>query len=228
MSLRSICAALLLAAGTSWAAEPAEVLKRFDAAQSSVHSLSAEFVQTTTNRLLAQPIVARGKFYMTRPASLRLDYVAPERMNVVIDGDQYTGYFPNRNKVEKRDIKRWSHYIFRFFGLQATEELAKIYDLRVEPPAAAGEGPVVVLDPKKKRLKKRIDELRFWLDAKTYLPVKVRYQKENGDAQVIEFHDLRVNPDLAANFYRVDVPSGVTVTDGFSMPAFKPTGDPAH
>lgn len=196
-----------------------ELLSSFDRVQDSIRTLSSEFRETTYSPLLKEPITATGRVYLTKPDSIRWEYSDPESMRFVIANDNYTGYFPERNRAETRKIGRWREQLFRFLGLgQATAELSKSYDIRVEEPGPGMAGThCLVLEPKKKRVRKRMDEVRFWIDGSTYLPVRVEYDgREDGNARVIEFRNMMVNPELAANLYSVELPPGVEVTDGFN------------
>ena len=147
------------------------------------------------------------------------------RVGFVIFRDEYTGYFPGQKRAERRNIQRWSEHIFRFFGLgQGSQELQKFYDISLAPAGDAAAGTVrLVLEPKKRRVRKRIPEVHFWLDAETFLPRRVEYLSDGGNTRVIEFHEIRLNPDLAANLYHVDIPADVRVSSGFSgLPGFQP------
>jgi len=213
-----------LCASTS-AAELDEILDRFDDVQGSISTLSAAFTETTTNQLLIDPISAEGQFFMTKPDSIRWEYSIPEEMRFVIFQDQYTGYFPAQKRAEKRNIHRWSEQIFRFFGLgQGTTELMKFYDITLDGTHDSSTGTyLLLLEPRKRRVRKRIPEVRFWLDKDTYLPAKVEYRSKSGNTRVVEFHEIRLNPDLAANLYHVEIPSDVQVSSGFSgLPSFNP------
>lgn len=215
----------ICAIGIAAAAELDEVLKRFDEVQDSVVTLSAEFAETTTNQLLIDPISAEGRFFMTKPDSIRWEYSFPEEMRFVIFQDQYTGYFPKQKRAEKRNIQRWSEHIFRFFGLgQGSQELMKFYDITLDPTHDPATGTyLLILEPTKRRVRKRIPEVRFWLDAETYLPRKVEYRSKSGNARTIEFKEIRLNPDLAASMYHVDIPADVEVSSGFSgLPSWQP------
>ncbi len=213
------------AAGGVTAAELDEILARFDDVQDSINTLSAEFTQTTTSSMLIDPISAEGRFFMTKPDSIRWEYSYPEEMRFVIFQDQYTGYFPKQKRAEKRSVKRWSEHIFRFFGLgQGSQELMKFYDITLDPSHDPSTGSyLLVLEPTKRRVRKRIPEVRFWLDTETFLPRKVEYLSKTGNARTVEFHEIRLNPDLAASMYHVDIPSDVQVTSGFSgLPSWQP------
>jgi len=211
--------------GLASAAELGEVLERFDEVQNAVSTLSAEFTETTTNQLLIDPISAEGRFFMTKPDSIRWEYSFPEEMRFVIFQDQYTGYFPKQKRAEKRNIQRWSEHIFRFFGLgQGSQELMKFYEITLDPTHDPASGTfLLILEPTKRRVRKRIPEVRFWLDAETYLPRKVEYRSKSGNARTIEFQEIRLNPDLAASMYHVDIPADVEVSSGFSgLPSWQP------
>jgi outer membrane lipoprotein-sorting protein len=145
------------------------------------------------------------------------EYTSPESMQFVIANDEYLGYFPSRKQAERRNIQRWRDQIFRFFGLgQVSEELMKLYDIRLEETSPDMKGTyTLVLDPKKRRVKKRMESVRFWVDGTSFLPVKVEYRSHSGNTRVIQFQKIQLNPDLSAGLYNLTIPSDVTVTTGF-------------
>ncbi len=195
-----------------------DVLRHFDAVQTGIRSLSAEFTETTDSALLTETTTAKGRVFLTKPDSVRWEYRTPEEMSFVIRADEYTGYFPARKQAERRDIRRWREQLFRFLGLgQASAELSKFYDLSLGEKADERPGTLLlVMDPKKKRVRKRMDAVHFWIDAKTYLPVRVEYHSTSGNRRVIEFDEVMVNPELAKNLFTVELPADVEVTKGFS------------
>jgi outer membrane lipoprotein carrier protein len=210
--------ALSFTAASAPADELDELLINFDRVQETIRTLSAEFTETTKSMLLTDEIVAQGKLFLTKPDSVRWEYSTPEEMRFVIADDQYTGYFPLRKQAEKRDVNRWGEQLFRFLGIgQRSDELAKFYEIRIDEDGNGDDGTVLlVLDPKKKRVRKRMESVRFWIDSETYLPVRLQYASHNGDSRVIEFDSVSVNPELAASIYVVELPDDVEITKGFS------------
>jgi outer membrane lipoprotein-sorting protein len=195
-----------------------EVLNRFDRVQASIRTLSAEFTWTTDSTLLKNPMVSEGNFYLTKPRAIRWDFISPEPMEFVIAHDEYIGYFPRRKQAEKRNFKRWSERVFRYFGLgQGSEELSKVYTISLgDPGELAGKADLLVLVPKKHRARKKIKDLRIWVGKDSSLPVKVVSTDPSGGRRIIEFRNTLVNPVLAGSLYEVKLPADVTVTDGFS------------
>jgi outer membrane lipoprotein-sorting protein len=195
-----------------------EVLTRFDHVQAQIRTLSAEFVQTTRSPLLRDPVIANGQFYLTKPDAVLWEYQAPEPMRFVLAGGAYTGYFPERKRAEKRDIKRWSEQLFRFFGVgQGSKELGKFYEITLGEVGENEKGAyLLVLSPKKHRVRKRFDEVRLWIDTTTLLPMRIDYVGKDGNEREIRLRNMRLNPDLAAGLYDVTIPAGVPITNGFS------------
>ena len=195
-----------------------EVLSRFDRVQDSIRTLSAEFTWTTDSTLLKVPMVSEGHFYLTKPRSIRWDFSSPEPMEFVIAHDEYIGYFPERKQAERRNFKRWSERVFRYFGLgQGSEELSKVYTITLgDAGDLAATADLLVLVPRKHRARKRIEDLQIWVGKDNSLPVKVVSTDPSGGRRIIEFRNTLVNPVLAGSLYEVQLPADVTVTDGFS------------
>jgi outer membrane lipoprotein-sorting protein len=194
------------------------VLDRFDEVQSTIHTLSAKFVQTTRNPLLKAPMIAKGEFYLTKPDSVLWEYTEPEPMRFTVADGEYTGYFPERKRAEKRDIKRWSEQLFRFFGLgQGSKELEKFYEIALgDPGPRMKDSYLLVLTPKKRRIKKNVEEVKLWVGTSSLLPERIDYIGKDGAEREIRFVDTRVNPDLAASLYHQVIPKDVSISNGFS------------
>jgi outer membrane lipoprotein-sorting protein len=212
----SVC--LLAVASLAGAADLSQVLTRFDDVQRDVHSLRADFTMTTDSMLLKDALVSTGRIYLTKPDAVRWEFESPEQMRFVIAHDEYTGYFPEQKRAEKRNVQRWREHLFRFLGLgQASAELSKFYEITLADEQHQAVGTICLdLDPKKQRVKKRMDAVRFWIDDSTYMPVRVEYKSKKGDRRVIEFREMDVNPQLAADLYTVELPADVDVGRGFS------------
>jgi outer membrane lipoprotein-sorting protein len=207
-----------IAAPVARDAELDELLARFDRVQETIETLSAEFTETTESNLLVRPMERRGLVYLTKPDAVRWEYVAPEEMRFVIRDDQYVGYFPAQKRAERRDVHRWSEQLFRLLGLgQPSAELAQFYDIRLGEGSAELPGTrLLVLDPKKRRVRKRMDAVRLWIDESSYLPVRIEYVGTSGNRRLIEFDRVQLNPELSASLYTLDLPADVQVTKGFS------------
>jgi outer membrane lipoprotein-sorting protein len=194
------------------------ILADFDRVQATIRTLSAGFTETTTSHLLKAPIQAKGRLYLTKPSSVLWEYEEPEVMRFAIANDEYVGYFPQRKRAEKSDIHRWSERIFRIFGLgQTSAELGKFYSIRAADPGAGHPGTsLLLLEPKKRRVRKRVEQVKLRISSTTHLPLEIELSGKDGYVRQIQLHDLRINPDLSASLYDIEIPAGVTVTSGTS------------
>lgn len=214
-------AAVLAAPSRAQSADPERldaILARFDAVQASVRTLSAEFVERTESPLLKEPLVSEGRFYLTKPESVAWEYTAPEPMRFVLANQEYIGVFPERQRAERRDLRRWSERIFRFFGVgQGSEELKQFYDITLAEPGTDMPGTVLLLlEPKKRRVKKNVEEVKLWVDRTRMLPTRMDFEGKDGNVRSIRFRNMRLNPDLSAGLYQVKIPAGYAVSEGFS------------
>jgi len=217
--LATLALLLIAVPGMAQERQLSEVLAEFDRVQELMQTLSAGFTETTEAPLLKEPIVARGRVYLTKPDAVRWEYSEPEEMRFVINADEYTGYFPKRKRAERRDVGRWREQLFRLLGLgQPSAELSKFYDITLDGTETVDGRELLILDlaPRKKRVRKRMDAVRFWIDPDTYLPRRVKYNAKNGNRRTIEFFQMVLNPELAAGLYNVELPEDVEITKGFS------------
>ena len=152
-------------------------------------------------------MVAQGSFYLTKPDAIRWEYSQPEEMKFVIAQDQYTGYFPAQKRAEKRNIQRWSERLFRFFGLgQGSTELSRFYDITLGE-SETDDTFLLVLQPRKRRARKRVEQVFFWVDSADYLPRRIEYRGRDGNSRVIDFHEIVIMRTIRKAVMRPDLNS---------------------
>lgn len=76
---------LMVSPMCAWADDFAKLRK--DSAR--IQTISADFVQKKSMKILSKPLVSEGKFYYAAPSSIRWEYIKPLR-SVVISGKGYT------------------------------------------------------------------------------------------------------------------------------------------
>jgi hypothetical protein len=156
--------------------------------------------------------------FMTKPKSVLWQVVSPEEMRFVVRNDAYVGYFPKHKRAERADIHRWSEQVFRFVGLgQGSKELSKLYTIEIRDPAPDMKGTrLLVLSPKKRRMRKNVESVRLWVDETSLLPTAIEYGGKDGSVRTIRFANTRVNVEIGDDVYDVAIPADFTVSEGFS------------
>jgi len=195
----------------------ARILDAFDRKQKETTTLVAGFSERKDLKLLAKPVLSRGEFFYNRPNQVRWEYLEPDRKVFVITESMYVAYYPALKRAEEVPIKKFvGKRLFRFIGLgQSIEELGKYYDIRLAP-SDIKETHLLLLTPRKKRVRDHVAEMKIWVDAATFLPRQLQYLEADGDSTLLTFHDIRVNEKVASAQFRIELPKDVVVSETFN------------
>src|SRR5438477_1361531 len=117
-----------------------EVIAKVQEQQKKTNTLEADFKQEKTLALLAKPEVSTGRFVYQKPNNVRWTYDAPKRVEMLIANGWLTTYYPDLNKAEKIEVKRYQDRIFKYLGASgALDELAAYFNFtfsnRADQPA---------------------------------------------------------------------------------------------
>ncbi len=195
-----------------------KILDAFDRKQKETTTLQAGFTERKDLKLLAKPAISRGEFFYNRPNQVRWEYLEPERKIFVITESMYIAYYPALKRAEEVPIKKFiGKRLFRFIGLgQSIDDLGKYYEFRLAPQSDIKDTHLLLLTPRKKRIRDRVAEMKIWVDSATFLPRQLQYVESDGDSTLLTFHDIRVNVEVASNRFQVDLPKDVVVSDTFN------------
>lgn len=210
----ALCAAALATLPILATAAPVtldSVIRKVQEQQKSTSTLQADFRQEKELALLAKPEVSNGTFVYSKPNNVLWTYAAPKRVQMVIAGGTLTTWYPDLNKAERIDVKRFEDRIFKYMGASgAIDELGRYFDFTFSDSPKL---PVYVLDltPKTRAVSKRVRHIKLWIDKKTYLTAKVEYVEGDGDVTRYEFTNIRINQPVPASRFALQLPAGVKV-----------------
>ena len=220
MSLRKLSAIALCAAAVGLPAFAArqpdpnsldEVIKRVQEQQKKTTTIESDFRQEKILSLLAKPEVSTGRFVFSKPDKVLWIYDAPRRVEMLISNGIMTTYYPDLNKAEQLEVKRYQDRIFKYMGASgAIDDLAIYFDFTFTNRA---DDPRYVLDlkPKTKSIAKRVQHIRIWIDKKTYLTTKFEYTEGDGDITRYEFANVKINQPIAQDRFVLNLPPNVRV-----------------
>ncbi|MFL6248882.1 MAG: LolA family protein [Thermoanaerobaculia bacterium] len=213
--LLSAISVFVLLATTAVQAAPAvtlaQVIKKVQEQQKKTATLQADFRQEKELALMAKPEVSSGTFIYSRPSNVRWTYDSPKRVQMVIAGGYLTTYYPELNKAERIDVKRFEDRIFKYMGATgAIDELARYFDFTFTDSKSKS---VFVLDltPKNRAVSKRVQRIKLWIDKNTYLTSKIEYVEGDGDITRYEFTNVRINENVPPSQFALTLPSTVRV-----------------
>lgn len=189
----------------------AQVIKKVQEQQQKTATLQADFRQEKELALMAKPEVSTGTFLYSRPSNVRWTYESPKRVQMVVAGGFLTTYYPELNKAERIDVKRFEDRIFKYMGATgAIDELQRYFDFTFSDSKSK---PVFVLDltPKNRAVSKRVQRIKLWIDKTTYLTSKIEYVEGDGDITRYEFTNVRINENVPPSRFALTLPSTVRV-----------------
>jgi outer membrane lipoprotein carrier protein len=212
---------LLAAAGAALIALPAaaarkadpssldEVIRKVQQQQKQTSSIEAEFRQEKILALLSKPEVSTGHFVFSKPHNVLWEYDAPKRVQMLIANGILTTYYPELNKAETIEVRRYQDRIFKYMGASgAIDELAAYFDFTF---TNTSDKPYYVLDlkPKSKGIAKRVQHIRIWIDKTSYLTTKFEYTEGDGDITRYEFSNIKINQPVAQSRFTLSLPANV-------------------
>jgi outer membrane lipoprotein-sorting protein len=208
---------LALAIPASAARRPAdpdsldEVILRVQAAQSNTNTLEADFRQEKTLALLASPEVSTGRFVYSKPNNVLWTYDAPKRVTMLIADGMLTTYYPDLNKAERIEVKRYQDRIFKYMGASgAIDEMGAWFNFTF---TNTSDKPYYTLDlaPKNKAVAKRVRHIRIFIDKKTYLTTEFEYTEGDGDKTRYQFLNIKINAPVSQSRFSLTLPANVHV-----------------
>ncbi len=217
MKTKLICVALaalalpLFAASKTKPVTLEDVIKNVQQQQKKTQTLQADFKQEKELALLSQPEVSTGTFVFSKPNNVLWSYAAPKRVQMLITGGTLTTYYPELNKAERIDVKRFEDRIFKYMGASgAIDELGRYFDFTFTDTSTS---PFWVLDlnPKSKVVAKRVRHIKIWIDKATYLTSKFEYVEGDGDITRYEFTNIKVNQPIEQGRFTLNLPPTVRV-----------------
>src|SRR5438552_13686281 len=128
---------------------------------------------------------------------------------MLIANGMMTTYYPDLNKAEQIEVKRYQDRIFKYMGASgALDELATYFNFtftdRADQPAFQ-----LDLDPKTKTIAKRVRHIRIWIDRKSYLTTRFEYTEGDGDTTRYEFTNVKINEPVTRDRFVLNLPPTV-------------------
>jgi outer membrane lipoprotein-sorting protein len=188
-----------------------EVIRKVQDAQTKTNTLQADFRQEKTLALLSKPETSTGRFVYSKPNNVLWTYESPKRVTMLIANGILTTYYPDLNKAEQIEVKRYQDRIFKYMGASgAIDELGAWFNFTF---TNTSDKPYYILDldPKTKGIAKRIRHIRIFIDKKSYLTTQFEYTEGDGDKTRYEFTNVKINAPVEQSRFTLSLPSSVRV-----------------
>jgi outer membrane lipoprotein-sorting protein len=173
------------------------------AANKGIRTLTARFVETTSNALLQadRPVVARGLLFVERPSRVTLQYTDPPDQRIVIDGRWMTTMAHGVSR--KLDIGASQDRAQKYFVQGDAGELRRIFDIDLRDRSVRPGTREVVMVPKRKQIREALSKLELWVADETGLLKAMRMTFASGDTKLMEFDNIMPNAPIDPSVFKV-------------------------
>jgi len=185
-----------------------DLLAKMESAEQSISSLEFEFVQEILFVLTNETSSSAGKVSFAKPDNIRVEMYSPIEQSIVTNGKKVWIYTPKYNQVIVDSWQKWASNSFVpvsliKFGKQ-WKDLRKKYEITLE--RSEDKAFVLLFIPKNKSEYK----MRFWIEADSYIPVKIELLGINVTATT-EMKSKAINPVIEKSRFSFKEPAGVEV-----------------
>ena len=169
--------------------------------------------------MLKDPVESEGHFFYASPHQAKWAHQTPDERIILISDNTLMQYYPDRKVLEKKKLSTANtNRLFKLFGMgQSSRELKDLYDISLGEAQEGESVYLLVLSPRRRALRKRLSRVLLWVGDQDFLPHAMRLEEPNGDFTYWAFQNLRINAELAASTFRLDLADDVEVRDEFKL-----------
>jgi len=207
---RMLAMVLLVAAIQDSPADAAAkaALKKLADRFKEARTLSARVSQSRRSELLDKPLVSSGMMYYRRdPARLVFRLTEPRKAEVHMDRTSYQVYRPEEKRVERTDFENdeVTGKILMVFEPKP-DDLGKTFAIR---GGETKDGLIDVrLEPSDEKVRRRLKRVSLTIAEADGALKRLSYFDGEGDEVTLDLTDVAINPALAADVFKLQVPDG--------------------
>ena len=207
-----ICATLAAAVGILPAAVTREeIISRMDAAGAKFHDMSARVRQVSYTKVIDDKSEQTGSVQMMKvaPGEIKglVEFTSPDHKYYLFEKRTLKTYTPNIDTVQIIDLGKHGEELDQFLSIgfgTTGKELAKAYQVEVANDNSVAGTTLVKLTPTAPEVQKYLSHIDLWLSDQNY-PVREKLWEPSGDTVTVYYTDVRINPPIAANSFRLPV-----------------------
>jgi outer membrane lipoprotein-sorting protein len=173
-----------------------EIYARGKPLEATLKTLSARFTETSQSPLLARPLVARGTITVVRPARIAMHYTAPDARSVIIDAGTLRVVWPAHAIDRTTAIGAIETRIQQYFVDTSPKQLRSHFNIDARVASDRPNAWFLTMTPKRTQIREGLSQLELWIDKESVLLSALRMVFPSGDAKLLEFEDVRINPAI--------------------------------
>jgi len=189
-----------------------EVVKRVQEQYGQIFSLTANFTQESTNKMLGQTRRAKGKVYLEKEGLMRWEYATSPKNVWVSDGKTLWFYQPEETQVFIQRVDPEKGSLFLTF-LVGEGDLARDFEIQgIEEEAGETEkGYRIGLTPREPHA--MMSRMTLMVDRETYHVHQAEVYDAYDNLTRTRFSRIRINRDLCRELFTFEIPPGTEVIE---------------
>lgn len=195
------------------------VLENLGRRGGNLRSMSARIIQQKWTDILEEfDEEERGEFHFLRENEairLRRDITEPGVSTLLINDGKGIFYQPLLKQANRYDLgARKDRAEFLLLGFTSGKEaLREAYAIRWLGPEMIGGRQTYALEltPRSDKVSAFFSRIVLWVDGRLWVPIQQKLVEPTRDYLLIRFEDVRLNLDLPASRFELELPSDVNV-----------------
>lgn len=188
------------------------------AAQTNVHSWSADFVQTRSLKSLTQPLTASGHVWFEAPNRFRWELGQPAQTIAVRAADELLVIYPRLKRVERFPLSGeqtgpWRDAMALLEAGFPRSEADLLRQYQIISQQVGGETGEVVLQPKSASARRMIPKIAITFDHKDHSLRNTELEFADGSKMRNDFKSPMLNPTIAPEQFAPHIPPEYKVVE---------------
>lgn len=168
-----------------------------------IKSLKANFTQSKHMKILARPLVSKGRFYFQAPDSVRWEYVSPVKSILLMNRDGIRRYTQGSRGLteDKTGSLQSMQVVLKEIGQWTKGEFTT--NEQFTAVLKNGSEPMIIMTPREKGLAAMISRIVITLSSdRPGILKSVKIYENEGNYTLFEFSDVRINEKIAESLFR--------------------------
>jgi outer membrane lipoprotein-sorting protein len=198
-----------------------ELLSKMQAAGRAIKTYQAKVVQEKRHTQIGGREIYRGELaFRHEPQNrdkVRIRYYDSNgavNQEVLIDGDRIILYQPKIGQAietsRKAQAQKNPEYDFIATPYSSVSSLKQHYSISYPRDENVDSASTAVLELVPK-VHGSITGYTLWIDKSSWLPIRYRAAEQNGDTTTLAFSDIKINPKLPGDIFKLDLPKGTNI-----------------
>ncbi len=181
-------------------AETTQLLTRLQEHRAKFPSLTADFTEEKTSRLLQQPLTGSGTLSFQAPGKFRRELRGSSPSVMINNGQKLWIYYPNFKEAELYTLGQRAFFDDAIEALTAGLNFQRVADFYRTTAFREGDRYRIVLTPKSGGLKRILRELTVWVDAEDFKIERTAAALPKGDRVITTYRNQRPAPLPSSTF----------------------------